>query len=168
MSFIPNIMRMPATRFLLLASMWILLISACNGNKNVNAGPPNDSELEHNKELWKNSGINSYDFVMTKYQGGTWSWAPVLVKVRNGLPVSMEPLQDPGQFLKTDGYEEFQTVAKIFDQIEHGEGNGSRVEVKYNENYGYPEKTIIDSKTHLHSAFMIKVTRFEVVAVSPQ
>lgn len=168
MKITPNIHRSLKNRqrkeLVILTSVSILLIaifllSGCGRDKNKFSDP----ELERNKLLWQESKISNYNFVSTWNQGGTWAWVPVLITISNGTVISMEPVRERKESERVQEYENFDTVEKMFDQIQEGYNNGDEVIVSYNKEFGYPEKIIIDSKKGLtDTGFTILISNFEM------
>ncbi len=166
------IKKMDLTKVMRLTSILVLLITiflipGCGQDKNIsniNQGTNKviNPELERNKRLWQESKITNYNFVITQYRGGSWTWVPVLVKIRNGQAISMETAREPTQYEKTEGYENYDTVEKIFDQIQKAYEKDYIVEIVYNKKHGYPELTKIDPLTNAHSGFAIEVSEFKV------
>jgi hypothetical protein len=123
-----------------------------------------NEELKQNLELWQASKISNYNFVINKMDMGTWSWIPSLIKVRDGQVASKTPItKEPKPMTRIDGYDDFDTVEKSFNKIHEAYGKGYSVQVKYNMNLGYPEKTVIDHMKTTDSSFSIEISKFEVI-----
>ena len=121
-----------------------------------------DSNLEKNRRLWQESKIVDYNFVSTKFGGGTYAWVPVSIQVKNSQVISMEPVKER-QLQRIDGYEDFDTVEKSFNKIQEAYDKGYGVKVTYNKEYGYPETFSIDDVKDPDSAFSIEISKFEIV-----
>lgn len=137
-----------------------------NENKTVDSAQKekriSEPELERNKLLWKQSNISDYRFVSSRLQGGVSGWVPVLIEVKSGKAVSMKPAQKPAELERTDGYEDFDTVEKMFDEIQKHINNGDNVQVTYNKEFGYPERiTIVPKAGPVDSQFTIEITKFK-------
>lgn len=123
----------------------------------------NNEELEQNRELWLNSKISNYNFVIFKWNMAD-SWFPYLIKVRANQVASKTPVDKPQPMSRIDRYDDFETVEKIFNQIQEASNKGYRVDVKYNKNFGYPEKIIIDDHKALTDTLVsFEITKFEVI-----
>lgn len=122
-----------------------------------------NAELEQNREVWQGSKISNYNFVISKMDMGTWSWMPFLIKVRDGQAVSKTPENKLRPMTIVDGYDDFDTVEKIFNQIQEAYNKGYAVEVRYNKKFGYPEKTVIDHMKSTDSSFSIGISKFEII-----
>lgn len=144
--------------------------AAKNENKTVDpAGQKEkripDPELEKNKLLWKQSNISDYKFVSSRLQGGVSGWVPVLIEVKSGKAVSMKPAQKPAELERTDGYEDFDTVEKMFAEIQKHIDNGDNVRITYNKEFGYPERiTIVPKAGPVDSQFTIEITKFKRIS----
>jgi Family of unknown function (DUF6174) len=121
------------------------------------------TELERNRELWHESKIDNYNFVIMKLDSGTRGWVPSLIKIRSGKVISKKPTMIPGPMDIVDGYDDFDSVEKIFNQIQEAYGKGYTVRVRYNKELGYPEETIINHMKSTDSFFSIEVSKFEVI-----
>lgn len=124
---------------------------------------PVNAEFEKNRRLWQENKIVNYNFVSTKFGGGIYAWVPVFIQVRNSQKVSMEPARARKELERIDGYEDFDTVEKIFARIQEAYEKGYIVNVIYNTKFGYPERITIDDLSDAHSAFVIEISKFEVV-----
>src|SRR5262245_34279361 len=81
-----------------------------------------DPELERNQKMWQEKNIADYDLTASLYKGGEYRWAaPVLIKVRNGQAISIEPLNEKFKEVPIEeaigGYRKLDTVEKMFDYI---------------------------------------------------
>jgi hypothetical protein len=122
-----------------------------------------DAELERNKQLWQESNVADYDFVIIRYQGGMYVWAPVLVQVRGRKAISMKPTKKVEELVKVD-YGDFDTIDKTFDVIQRSYDKGDKVTVTYNEKFGYPEKIKVQPKGGgVDSVYSINISEFEII-----
>jgi len=122
-----------------------------------------DRELEKNRQLWTESNLADYDFVINRDQGGSYVWAPVLVQVRGGKAISSRPTEKVGELVKVD-YGDFDTVEKTFDGIQRSYNRGDKVTVTYNEKLGYPEKIKIQPMSGgVDSVYSIDVSKFKII-----
>ena len=121
-----------------------------------------NNELERNRRLWQGNKIVDYDFVVWKLAGGVNGWSPALIKVREGEIISIEAASK-SDFLKIDGYENFDTVEKLFNYMRLELENGKIIIAKYNKKFGYPEEVHIVFSYAIHGGHTIKVTKFEII-----
>lgn len=137
-------------------------------NSNPASSPPKpnaviDPDLEKNRRLWQEKGITNYNFVNYKMAGAMSVWARVLIKVRNSQFVSMEPPPDRRELERIDGYEDFNTIEKLFDKLQEAYDKGYLVRVKYNKEFGYPEFLNINSLSDSDSGFAFEISLFQIV-----
>ncbi len=122
-----------------------------------NPSPPHNktvSELEKNKQRWLEKGITDYDVTASMYRGGESRWAePVLIKVRNGEVVATECLDERSLKLGMscdgwmDGYIKVNTVERMFEFLQKGYDDGATVDVKYDQEFGYPKNLTVNFET---------------------
>lgn len=150
-------MALPPSKISWQLTLWLLIIilqlSGCRGS---------DPELQRNEKLWQESKIANYNFVIMRYQGGMYSWAPVLVQVRDGRAISAQPIEEVGELVKVD-YEDYDTIEKIFAKIQESYRKGDSVTVIYNKALGYPENVKIDPKKGVDALFTIELSKFESI-----
>jgi hypothetical protein len=124
--------------------------------------------IERNRVLWQESKITNYDFVAAKYAGGTtntWNRSPVVIKVRNREKSSLELESTPtGSYMeRTDGFEEIDTIDKLFDYLRQELEKGKMLEVEYDKKFGNPKTVFIRDSYEIHGSRTIKISRFTVV-----
>jgi hypothetical protein len=125
-------------------------------------------EIERNRRKWQESKIENYSFEIAKYAGGTtnpWNRLPVLNKIQNGEKTIEKIEKGPDQGMsKTDGFEEFDTIDKLFNYIRKELDNGKIIEAKYHKKFGYPEEVfIIYTFEHNHNSHNIFIKKLEVL-----
>ena len=128
------------------------------------------AELERNRKLWQESKITNYDFVTAKYAGGqtnTWNRLSVLIKIREGEKVSLEKVEKDVDYVyssRTDGFEDIDTIDKLFDYIRQQLDDRNILEIKYDKNYGYPKSVNITfTFATNHNWRVIEISKLEVV-----
>jgi len=119
-----------------------------------------DPELQRNRRLWQESKIADYDFEVIKLYG---NWMPSLIQVRGGQTFSKQPVGERGPMDVLEKYEDFETVDKAFNAIQGFYDENYRVEVTYNQQFGYPEKILYDHRKSTDSVFIIEINKFEIV-----
>jgi hypothetical protein len=117
-------------------------------------------DLARNRRLWQNSKIVDYNFEIMKNFS---NWMPSLIKVRNGRVISKQPIGDQGPMDTIEEYKEFETVEKAFDSIQFFFEKGYRVEVKYNEQFGYPESILFDHQRSTDSVSVFLINKLKIV-----
>ena len=128
------------------------------------------AEMERNHRLWQESKIANYDFVIYKYAGGNtneWNRLPVLIKIREGNQFSIEKVEKDKDYViysRTDGFEDFDTVDKLFNFIRWQLDNGKIVEAEYDKKFGYPKNVfLIFTYSTNHNSHNIAISKFEVI-----
>lgn len=127
------------------------------------------AELERNHRLWQESKIVNYDFEIAKYAGGVtnhWNRLPVLIKIRDNEKNSIEKVDKDKDYVvysKTDGFEDFDTIDKLFNYLRQELEKGKILYVKYNKKLGYPQKTTIEDSYEIHGDRSIVIEKFKVI-----
>ena len=127
------------------------------------------AKLEHNRNLWKQNQIADYDFVVAKSAGGfinEWNRLPILIKIRDGEKILIEKVEKDKDYViysRTDGFEDFDTIDKLFSYLQEELEKGRMLAVKYNKDLGYPKNiTIIDSY-EIHGYRNIVVEKIQII-----
>lgn len=123
-------------------------------------------KLEYNQKRWAGNSIANYDFVVGKMMGGhtsPWNQSPVVIKVRDGQKISieLESQSDKTDMARTDGFEEIDTIDKMFDYMRRELDGGKMLEVEYDEQLSYPKSVALIYDTHVHGSRHIKITKLE-------
>lgn len=128
------------------------------------------AELERNRSLWQENKIVNYDFVVARYAGGVtndWNRLPVLIKIRQGEKISIEKFEKDKDYVissRTDGFEDFDTIDKLFDYLRRQLDEGKIIDAEYDKKLGYPGKTIsISDSLEIHGWRNIAVEKFEII-----
>jgi hypothetical protein len=123
-----------------------------------------NEELEKNVQLWQQSKIANYNFVVFRITMGTWGWQPSLIKVRDGQVISKDPIGEVGPMTHVDGHEEFETVEKMFATVQEAFNKGYGVNVSYNREFGYPEEIRINPRPYSTDQTIItSIKDFEII-----
>ncbi len=122
-------------------------------------------EIERNRRKWQESKIENYSFEIAKYAGGTtnpWNRRPFLIKIQNGEK-TIEKIEK-GYDEETDGFEDIDTIDKLFNYLRKELENGKIIEAKYHKKFGYPKEVfIIYTYEHNHNSHNIFISKFEVL-----
>lgn len=123
-----------------------------------------DPDLEKNRRLWLESKIVNYDIVCSIDVSGITNPAkPVLIKVRDGKAISIEPISKSNT-ASVEMYKIFETVEKMFDKIEVESEKGAIVQVKYSKEFGYPEDIGINYASLGFNAWNgVEIKKFEII-----
>lgn len=95
------------------------------------------AELERNKYLWEQNQLKDYEFICQQFGGGSVPFGEALIKVRHQKLVSIENTNENG-YGKIDRCEKFETIEKVFEYIRENLDDEQRLDVKYDEQLGYP------------------------------
>ena len=119
------------------------------------------NELERNRKLWLERKVISYDFECEQIAPGVQGWAPVAVKVREGKVISISkiPKDSPA---KIDGYENVETIEKMFDFIKQELDKKRIINADYNKEFGYPERLGIVYSFNIDSSKAFNIKKFEI------
>jgi len=123
------------------------------------------NEIIEAREKWKQNNIRSYSFVVAKYVGGQsspWNHSPVLIKVADCRDLSVEMVDkiDISLLAGTGGFEEFDTIEKLFDYMLRHLEMGEIVEGDYDENLGYPNSVRLSTSFEIHGKRSIAISKF--------
>lgn len=102
------------------------------------------SEIEAARDNWSKKEIQSYTFVARKDIGGVssaWNRSPVQITVLSGRVSMIEVIDksDVSMYARTDGFEEFDTIHKLFDYMLLELESGRMVKADYDKEFGYPK-----------------------------
>lgn len=125
-------------------------------------------DLDRHFQKWKQQNIAAYDLEISKVGPGhtnTWDRAPVLIEVRNGERrcIRLANAEDQRLIMAgLDGFEEIDSIDKLFAYLKSEIENGRIVDVDYDQRLGYPElSTIRFTFAHNHGWRNIRVARVE-------
>jgi len=134
----------------LLLLVLTLVLGACATI--ANAGEPK-SEVEQARDKWQAANISHYQInVDVSCFCAFHDEMPLIVEVKDGEVISLKSAT--GKELNPVNlqyYERYLTIDKLFNEIEKGfqtegsdQGPADKVEVQYDETYGFPKTTNID------------------------
>ncbi len=126
--------------------------------------------LEKNRLLWESSKNVNYDFICGKPGTGAvtdgWTRLAVLIKVRNGEQISIEKVEKDNDYVRisrTDGFEDFDTIDKLFKYLREELEKGRMIWAEYNKKYGYPQEVGITYSYEIHGGVGIRISKLQVV-----
>jgi hypothetical protein len=137
--------RKQLTRFLLPALALLTLLGAVSCTNSI------PQELTSSEKLWKDQGMNNYDFTLERQCFCPEDWrGPVNIQVRNGTAVSVTYVS--GGAAVTEGkFDNADTVPKLFTILKNAyagkgvfEQKADTINVTYNTQFGYPTTFYID------------------------
>jgi hypothetical protein len=134
----------------LLLLVLTIVLSACTTL--ASAGEPK-SEVEQARDKWQAAGISHYQInVSVSCFCAFNDEMPLIVEVKDGEVISLKSAT--GKELNPTNlqyYERYLTIDKLFKEIENGfktegsdQGPADKVEVQYDETYGFPTTINID------------------------
>lgn len=127
------------------------------------------NEIEAAREKWSKKEIQSYTFVARKDIGGVssaWNRSPVRITVESGRMSMIEIVDksDISMYARTDGFEEFDTIDKLFDYMLRELESGRMVRADYESTTGYPEfVSVVWSFALDHNGRSITISSFSHV-----
>jgi len=124
------------------------------------------SEVERSQEKWQKANISHYRYELTISCFCVFSQdMPLVIEVQDGQVVSM--LYKSGKEIDPANMEQFQrydTLDKIFAELEKAQGDAERVEVTYDENYSFPTQITIDhAQQAADDELYLTISNFEVL-----
>lgn len=120
------------------------MLAACG---DITGSGGNRAELRRAMDRWNAQGIDDYRMTV-RMQGGMIGGAAV-VTVRDGVPVSVEPIHE-GPELPASFFAPFDTVEDLFHvlQVAHRDRAG-RIDAEYHSQLGMPVDVYIDPEENV-------------------
>ena len=124
------------------------------------------SEVERAQEKWQDANISHYSYELTISCFCVFSPdMPLVIEVQNGEAVSMT--YKSGKEIDAANMELFQrydTIDKVFAELEKAQNEAERVEVTYDETYGFPTQITIDhAEMAADDELYLSISNFEVL-----
>ena len=124
------------------------------------------SEVERAQEKWQDANISHYSYELTISCFCVFSPdMPLVIEVQNGEAVSMT--YKSGKEIDAANMELFQrydTIDKVFAELEKAQSEAERVEVTYDETYGFPTQISIDFiEQAVDDELGLTISNFEVL-----
>jgi uncharacterized protein YceK len=124
------------------------------------------SEADRAQEKWQNAGISHYRYELAISCFCVFSQdMPLVIEVKDGEVVSLE--YKSGKEIDAANMELFQrydTIDKILAELEKAQSQADRVEVTYDENYGFPTQITIDQVAQAaDDELYLTISNFEVL-----
>ncbi len=124
------------------------------------------SEVERAQEKWQDANISHYRYELAISCFCVFSQdMPLVIEVKDGEVVSME--YKSGKEIDAANLELFQrydTIDKIFAELEKAQSEAERVEVTYDEKYGFPTQITIDqAEQAADDELYLTISNFEVL-----
>ena len=124
------------------------------------------SEVERAHEKWQAANVSHYRYELAISCFCIFSAdMPLVIEVQNGEVVSME--YKSGKEIDASSmevFEKYNTIDKIFAELEKAENEAERVEVTYDEKYGFPTQVTIDqAQQAADDELYLTISNFEVL-----
>jgi hypothetical protein len=118
----------------------LAVLAACEGEPTAIVAE--HMELSAARQLWDTQGVD--DYRMRVRTVGAWGGAAALITVRDGVPVSVQPVGVGGPGF--DGLlSEYDTVEDLFAILEHAVAeDADHIDAAYDSRYGLPVEVFID------------------------
>jgi hypothetical protein len=137
----------------------VLALVACSAG--------NQTEIELNKEKWRDANISHYRFNLNIGCFCVFSQdMPLVIEVMDGEVVSMEYQNgNPIDATNRELFERYATIDRIFSELEADlAGAADEVTVTYDATYGFPTQATIDAvKEATDDELYLTVSDFEVL-----
>lgn len=138
-------MKLTSKFWIVLAIVFILLISNKIVSKNLPSNNKIISQLQTHRQLWHSQKIANYQY---SYKQVCFcplpSNIPVRVLVKNNKVIGVTPLET-GQTLEEVNLDSYKTINQLFEIIENAvTKNADKITVTYNSKLGYPTEIFID------------------------
>ncbi|MBW3571095.1 MAG: hypothetical protein KY467_08315 [Gemmatimonadetes bacterium] len=116
------------------------LLAACGSDPTGIEGKR--MELEDARRLWQAQGID--DYRMTVRLTGAWFGGAAVIRVRDGVPVSVQPV-NAGQGVTAETFASYDTVEELFAIVERAVAEGAhRLDAEYHARLGLPVNVFVD------------------------
>jgi hypothetical protein len=124
----------------MMAVACLAVLAACGGDPTGIRGARMD--LMRARALWDARG--SDDYRMTVRLTGAWVGGAAVIQVRDGVPVSVEPVE-PSNGLTAHAFQQHDTVEELFAVLERAvEQDAFRIDAEYHTRFGLPVDVYID------------------------
>ncbi len=124
------------------------------------------SEVDRAQEKWQNANVKHYRYELTIGCFCIFTPdMPLVIEVQNGEVVSIA--YKSGKEIDAPSMETFakyNTIDKIFAELEKAQNEAEKVEVTYDEKYGFPTQVTIDhAQQAADDELYLTVANFEVL-----
>jgi len=156
-------------KLLILLTVFAVVLAACSAGAQAEGNPPqeNQSEIERNKEKWRDAKISHYRYKLHLTCFCAFSQdMPLVIEVMDGEIVSMEYQNgNPIDATNRELFERFSTIDRIFSELEADlAGAADEVTVTYDPTYGFPVEVTIDYvKEATDDELYLTISDFEVL-----
>jgi hypothetical protein len=124
----------------MVAAACLAVLAACDGDPMGIRGER--MELAQARQLWERQGTD--DYRMTVRLTGAWFGGSAQIRVRDGVPVSVQPV-DPGNGVTPGLFGAYDTVEELFTIVENAVAEGAdRLDAEYHTRLGVPVEVYVD------------------------
>ncbi len=130
---------MKLSRWKVMAAACVALLAACDDPTSITG---EQMELERARQLWEAEGVD--DYRMQVRLTGAWFGGAAVIHVRNGVPVSVEPV---GESLGETGdlWSHYDTVEELFAILQRAvDEDADHIDASFHARYGLPVDVYID------------------------
>lgn len=123
----------------------LALLAACSGNPTGIERA--NMQLDAARALWDARGTDDYE--MTVRLTGAWFGGAAVIRVRDGVPVSVQPT-GPGDGTSPEVFASYDTVEELFAIVERAvEQNAYRLDAEYHARLGLPVDVYVDMEQNV-------------------
>jgi len=132
-------------------------------------GTLRQSELDRNRQLWRESKITNYRMTVDLQKAGhATPNGKFVITVREASAESIKSVNNPEVDLRNGGlkFERYDTIEDIFAYIENTEKetwSWNKREIEYDPKLGYPKKVELDTTQAVDEELFFAVLQFEVL-----
>jgi hypothetical protein len=124
----------------MVAAACLAVLAACDGDPLGIRGER--MELAQARQLWEREGTD--DYRMTVRRTGAWFGGSAVIRVRDGVPVSVQPI-DPVDGVTPEVFGAYDTVEELFAIVENAVAEGAdRLDAAYHPRLGLPVDVYVD------------------------
>lgn len=121
----------------------LAVLAACEGEPTAIVAE--HMELTAARQLWDAKGVD--DYRMRVRVVGAWMGGTAVITVRHGVPVSVDPVDKPGEAFGAM-FGEYDTAEELFAIVERAVADeADRIDAAYHSEYGLPVEVFIDFRT---------------------
>jgi hypothetical protein len=118
----------------------LAVLAACEGEPTAIVAE--HMELTAARQLWDAQGVD--DYRMRVRLMGAWVNAAAVITVRDGAPVSVDPVDQRGMEY-VDLFDDYDTVEELFAVLEDAMADAAdHIDATYHSDYGLPVEVFID------------------------
>ncbi|HEU0300044.1 MAG TPA: DUF6174 domain-containing protein [Longimicrobium sp.] len=118
---------------------WLGLLAACSSPTGE------EMEVQRARALWDSRQIGDYQ--MTVWLGGAWLSGTAIIRVRDGVPVSVQSIGE-GPALPPEVFSGHDTVEELFAILQRAvDEDADHIGARFHARYGVPLEVYIDMRT---------------------